>query len=64
MNRFRYSTVVGIGLDFNADLTGKILRAKGANYFSVKSSAEFKKRLDSDFEYIVTPLVFNMELSV
>jgi hypothetical protein len=26
----------------------------------VFNSAEFKKRLDTDFEYLVTPLVFDM----
>ena len=59
-----YSTVIGIGIDFNTELIDKIITVKGANYFSVHNSDDFKKRLDDEFEYMVTPLVFNLQLSL
>lgn len=37
-----------------------IAKVKGTNYYSTNNSAEFKKRLETDFKYLVTPLVFNM----
>lgn len=57
-----YSTLIGVGVDFNTELTEVITKIKGANYYSVHSSEEFKKRMDDEFEYMVTPLVFNLEL--
>ena len=45
-----YSTVIGIGLDFNTELVEKITKARGANYYSVHTSGEFRKRLDTEFE--------------
>merc|ERR1712070_215794 len=35
-------------------------KAKGAWYGSVKTSEAFRKRLDDEFDYMVTPLVFNL----
>jgi len=37
---------------------------RGANYFSVKSTKSFKKQLDDDFDYCVTPLVFDVKIQV
>jgi Ca-activated chloride channel homolog len=57
-----YSTVIGIGLDFNTALVEKITKARGANSYSVHTAGEFKKRLDAEFDYMVTPLVFDLVL--
>jgi len=59
-----YTSFIGIGIDFNASLTEAISKVKGANYYSVHSSGEFKKRLNDEFDYMVTPLVFDLELSL
>lgn len=59
-----FTTFVGIGVDFNTDLIEKITKVKGANYYSVHSPLEFKKRLDDEFEYMVTPLVFDLKLAI
>jgi Ca-activated chloride channel family protein len=59
-----YSTVIGIGLDFNTALVEKITKARGANYYSVHSPGEFRKRLDAEFDDMVTPLVFDLALRV
>ncbi|MDD3647273.1 MAG: VWA domain-containing protein [Candidatus Dojkabacteria bacterium] len=57
-----YTTFIGIGVDFNTELIESITKVRGANYYSVHSSKEFKERMDEGFEYMVTPLVFNLEL--
>eukprot|EP00887_Chlorella_sp_A99_P005282 scaffold1.g5282.t1 len=57
-------TLVGVGLDFNTELVEKISKAKGANYFSVHTPGEFKKRLEEEFDFMVAPLVFDLELRI
>jgi Ca-activated chloride channel family protein len=59
-----HTTFVGIGVDFNNDLVEYVTKTKGANYFSVHSSDEFKKRLDKEFDYMVTPLVYDLVLKL
>lgn len=59
-----YTSVIGVGVDFNNNLVEYISKTKGANYFSVHSSKEFKKRLDKEFDYLVTPLVFDLKLEL
>ncbi len=59
-----YTTVIGVGVDFNNDLVEYVTKTKGANYLSVHSSKEFKKRLDSEFDYLVTPLVYDLKLQM
>merc|ERR1711977_611754 len=55
-----YTSLLGVGLDFNADVVEAMSKAKGAWYGSVKTSEAFRKRLDDEFDYMVTPLVFNL----
>ena len=57
-----HSTFIGIGVDFNTELVEHITKIKGANYYSVHSAKQFKERMDDEFEYMVTPLVFDLEL--
>lgn len=57
-----YTTFIGIGVDFNTELVEYILKIRGANYYSVHSSKQFNERMDEEFEYMVTPLVFDLEL--
>lgn len=59
-----YTTFIGVGVDFNTELVEYITKIRGANYYSVHSSKEFKKRMDEEFEYMVTPLVFDLELKM
>ena len=58
-----YTTVIGIGVDFNSQLIEQITKIKGANYYSVHSPREFSQRVEDEFEYMVTPLVFNLQLN-
>jgi Ca-activated chloride channel homolog len=57
-----YITFIGIGVDFNTELIDYITKIRGANYYSVHSASEFKNRMDTEFEFMVTPLVFNLSL--
>ncbi len=59
-----YTTFIGVGLDFNTELTEAITKVKGANYYSVHSAREFEKRMDEEFDYMVTPLVFDLRLNL
>jgi Ca-activated chloride channel family protein len=59
-----YITFIGIGVDFQTKLIEEITKIRGANYYSVHSATEFKNRLDNEFEYMVTPLVFNLNLKL
>merc|ERR1719207_384500 len=55
-----YTSLLGVGLDFDADVVEAMSKAKGAWYGSVRTSEAFRKRLDDEFDYMVTPLVFNL----
>jgi Ca-activated chloride channel family protein len=59
-----YTTFIGIGVDFNTELIEYITKMRGANYYSVHSAKQFKDRMDDEFEYMVTPLVFNLLLKL
>ena len=57
-----YTTFIGIGVDFNTQLIESISKVRGANYYSVHSEKDFKKRLDEEFDFMVTPMVFDLRL--
>lgn len=59
-----YTTFIGIGVDFNTELIEQITKIRGANYYSVHSADEFMERMDGQFKYMVTPLVFNLTLQL
>ena len=57
-----YTTFIGVGVDFNTDVIECLSDVRGANYYSVHNTDEFKKIMGEDFDYMVTPLVFDLEL--
>jgi len=59
-----YTTFIGIGVDFNTELIEDIITVKGANYYSVHSPRDFMQRMDEEFDYMVTPLVFDLRLTM
>jgi Ca-activated chloride channel family protein len=59
-----HTTFIGIGLDFNTELVEYVTKIRGANYYSVHSAEQFSERMDDEFEYMVTPLVFDLQLSL
>eukprot|EP01083_Nonionella_stella_P086944 241717_1 len=63
-NKRIYSTVIGVGLDFNSRLVQQITQTRGCNYFTVNSKTEFMNTMDEEFDYMVTPLVFDVVLTL
>lgn len=59
-----HTTFVGIGVDFNTELVEELTKIRGANYYSVHSASEFNKRMVDEFDMMVTPLVFGLELTL
>lgn len=59
-----YTSFVGVGVDFNTEVIECLSDVRGANYYSVHSSEEFKKIMSDEFDYMVTPLVFDLELKL
>ena len=63
-NKNIYSTFVGVGVDFNSQIVDYITKIRGANYYSVHSSDEFLKRMNDEFDFMVTPLVFDLKMTL
>lgn len=59
-----YTTFIGIGVDFQTELVEAITKTQGANYYAVHTSQDFRERMDEGFDYMVTPLVFDLDLSL
>lgn len=71
-----FTTFVGVGVDFNPQFVEhsmrsdtlkvkkEILKVRGANYYSVVSADDFRRRLVDEFEYMVTPIVFDLTLKL
>ncbi len=59
-----YTTFIGIGVDFNTELIESISKIKGSNYYSVHSASEFGERMNDEFDFMVTPLVFDLRLKL
>ena len=57
-----YTSLIGIGLDLNTELMDELGQTRGANHFSVHSEQDFNRIMDQEFEYMVTPLVFDVVL--
>mgnify|MGYP000106119111 CR=1 FL=1 len=59
-----HATFVGVGVDFNAELVDELTAVRGANYYGVHSAEEFEERMGEQFQYMVTPLVFDLSLEL
>ena len=59
-----HTTFLGMGLDANAELTDALSGIRGANHYFVHSAAEFERRLGEEFDYMVTPLVYDLSLDL
>ena len=57
-----YTTFIGIGIDFNTSLVKSISNIKGCNYYSVKTSDKFKRYMIDEFDFMVTPIIFDLKL--
>jgi Ca-activated chloride channel family protein len=57
-------TMIGIGVDFQTQLVEAMTKVRGANYLSIHSAEEFKQRLGEQFDFLVTPLVYDLKLNL
>ena len=59
-----HTTFLGVGVDSNASLTAALSAVRGANHYTIRSAAAFRQRLGEEFEYMVTPLAYDLTLAV
>lgn len=59
-----HTTFIGMGLDANAELADALSGIRGANHYFIHSANEFEQRLDEEFDYMVTPLVYDLTLEI
>ncbi|WP_135665269.1 vWA domain-containing protein [Halorhabdus rudnickae] len=59
-----HTSFVGVGVDFNPELVDEITAVRGANYRSVHSAEDFESYLGDEFEYMVTPLVYDLSVEL
>lgn len=59
-----YTTFIGVGVDFNTELVEAMTKIQGANYYSIHSEKDFMERMEEGFDYMVTPLVFDLKLEL
>jgi len=59
-----YTTFIGVGVDFNSQLVDYVTKTRGANYYSVHSPHECISTVEEEFDYMVTPLIFNLRLAL
>ncbi len=59
-----HTTFVGMGVDFNTELVEAVTKVRGANIYSVHNAQEFKEKLSDGLAYMVSPLVFNLRLTL
>ncbi len=59
-----HTTFIGMGLDANAELAGTLSGIRGANHYFIHSATEFERRLGEEFDYMVTPLVYDLNLEL
>ncbi|MEF8826162.1 MAG: VWA domain-containing protein [Halapricum sp.] len=59
-----HTSFVGVGVDFNPVLVDQITAVRGANYRAVHSAEDFETYLGEEFEYMVTPLVYDLDVEL
>ena len=59
-----FTTFIGLGLDFDTDVVSNLTKVRGSNYFSIFSEEEFVKTLEEDFNYMVTPICFDVNVKI
>lgn len=57
-------TAFGIGLDFGAQLANVIGTQRGGNYAFLAGPDDVKKVFDEDFDFLMTPAAYDVELKV
>ena len=59
-----YVSVIGVGIDFNTELTDSITKHEGSNYFCITKDAHMKEVIIDHFHYNFFPSAFNCLLRI
>ena len=59
-----FLTILGISESFNTELTEKVSKIKGCNYYVILNESDMKKYLIDEFNYVCFPLSFNEKLEI
>ncbi|RUS17760.1 hypothetical protein BC937DRAFT_89522 [Endogone sp. FLAS-F59071] len=59
-----YTTVIGVGMDFNVSLVEKVSKMCGCRYTSITSVGEFQQLMEAEFDYDVTPIAFDIKMTI
>jgi Ca-activated chloride channel family protein len=57
-------TLFGVGTDLNQDLVLAITGMRGGNYFFLQDAAKIATIFDVDFDYLVTPLAYDLNFQL
>lgn len=59
-----YTSIIGIGIGFDAALTEMITKVTGANYFCITKGADVEKKLVDEFHWNFFPCSFDVRLQI
>ena len=59
-----HTTLVGVGIDANAELASVLSGVRGANRYFVRSAEQFERLLTTEFDRMVTPLGHDLTLEL
>jgi len=57
-------TLFGVGTDLNQELVLAITGMRGGNYFFLQNAAKITTVFDTDFDYLVTPLAYDLDFQL
>jgi len=58
------ATIFGLGFDFGHEVALDISQVRGANYFFLSSYERIVSVFDEEFEFLVTPIAYDVEMTV
>eukprot|EP01012_Entosiphon_sulcatum_P056931 TRINITY_DN8064_c0_g1_i1.p1 TRINITY_DN8064_c0_g1~~TRINITY_DN8064_c0_g1_i1.p1 ORF type:complete len:891 (+),score=143.43 TRINITY_DN8064_c0_g1_i1:40-2673(+) len=59
-----FTTVVGVGTDFNTELTDYLATVPACTYYTVNNAADFLNVIEADFDYMVAPTAFDLRITL
>lgn len=57
-------TTFGVGVQFGQELVYHISQLRGGNFFYLESAEKIARVFDNEFEYLVTPLVYDLRVRI
>lgn len=59
-----HTTIIGIGMNFNADLSESVTKNRGASYHCVTRDSELQEVIADEFQYNFFPCCYDVELTL